>query len=226
MRILLAEDEKKVASFIAKALKEVGYAVDEVHDGNKALGLGCANAYDTIVLDIMMPGRDGLSVLRLLRERHVSTPVLILTARGDVSERIEGLELGADDYMGKPFVMRELLARVAALTRRNSPDRASLFQVADLTVNLLTREVKRGGQPVHLAVREFALLEHLIRSPGRVHTRTSLCEHVWGYRFDTSTNVVDVYVQRLRRKIDDGHDPKLLHTVRGLGYVLKVEGAA
>jgi DNA-binding response OmpR family regulator len=224
MRVLLAEDEKKVASFISKALRESGYSVDEVGNGNDALAHGCANAYDTIVLDIMMPGRDGLSVLKLLRERQIGTPVLILTARGEVSERVEGLELGADDYLGKPFAMRELLARVGALTRRASPERNALLQVADLTVNLLTRVVQRAGQTVHLPVREFSLLEYLIRSPGRVHTRTSLCEHVWGYRFDTSTNVVDVYIQRLRKKIDEGHDLKLLRTVRGVGYVLKEDG--
>lgn len=221
MRVLLVEDEKKVASFIAQALEEAGYLVDTLHNGAEALELACANAYDTIVLDIMMPGRDGLSVLKLLRERHIHTPILILTARGEVSERIEGLELGADDYMGKPFAMRELLARVAALTRRSNPDRSALLQVADLTMNLMTREITRGGRQVHLPVREFALLEFLMRSPGHVRPRTSLIEHVWGYHFDTGSNVVDVYIQRLRRKIDEGHPLKLLHTVRGVGYVLK-----
>src|SRR5436190_12831669 len=166
MRILLAEDEKKVASFIRKALKEAGYAVDEVHDGNTALDYARYTPYDAIVLDIMMPQRDGLSVLKLLRQQRIETPVLLLTARGEVSERIEGLELGADDYMGKPFAMRELLARVAALTRRSSPEKATMLKVADLTVNVLTREVTRAGQPIALAVREFSLLEYLIRAPG------------------------------------------------------------
>lgn len=221
MRILLVEDEKKVASFISKALAEAGYAVEEVHNGNDALRLALANAYDTIILDIMMPGRDGLSVLKLLRERHVATPVLVLTARGEVSERVEGLELGADDYMGKPFAMRELLARVAALNRRATPERNVILQVADLSVNLLTREVVRAGRSIRLAVREYALLEYLMRSPGRVHSRTSLCEHVWGYHFDTGTNVVDVYVQRLRKKIEEEGEERILHTVRGVGYSLK-----
>ncbi len=221
MRVLLAEDERKLSNFIRKALREAGYAVDEVHDGESALHQVTHQPYDAIVLDIMMPGRDGLSVLKLARERQISTPILILTARGEVSERIEGLELGADDYMAKPFAMRELLARVNSMTRRAAPEKATLLKVADLTMNLLTREVARAGNRIHLAVREFALLEFLMRAPGRVHSRTSLCEHVWDHHFDTGTNVVDVYIQRLRRKVDDGHDLKLLHTMRGVGYLLQ-----
>jgi DNA-binding response OmpR family regulator len=224
MRVLIAEDEKKVANFIRKALREASYAVDEVHDGEAALEMALGTPYDAIILDIMLPGRDGLSVLKLLRAQRIDTPVLILTARGEVSERIEGLELGADDYMAKPFAMRELLARVSALTRRASPEKSALLRCGDLKMNGLNREVSRGGVKIHLPMREFALLEFLMRSPDRVHTRTSLCEHVWDYHFDTGTNVVDVYIQRLRRKIDDGHEPKLLHTVRGVGYILK-EGA-
>jgi DNA-binding response OmpR family regulator len=221
MRVLLAEDEKKIASFIRKALREVGHAVDEVHRGDEALQLASTTPYDVIILDVMMPGRDGLSVLRVLRERRNSTPVLLLTARGEVSERIEGLNLGADDYMAKPFAMDELVARVNALTRRGTGDRSTLLRVADLTVNLITREVTRAGKKIDLAVREFSLLDYLMRSPGRVLTRTQICEHVWDHHFDTGTNVVDVYVQRLRRKLDDGHDTKLLHTVRGVGYMLR-----
>ncbi len=220
MRILVAEDEKKIASFLRKALKEASYAVDEVHDGDAALESAVNNPYDAIILDIMMPGRDGLSVLKLMRARRIETPVLLLTARGEVSERIEGLELGADDYMAKPFSMRELLARVSAITRRASPTKAALLKVEDLTMNVLTREVSRAGELIHLALREFALLEYLMRAPGIVHSRTILCEHVWDYHFDTGTNVVDVYIQRLRRKLDDAHEVKLLHTVRGVGYKL------
>jgi len=220
VRILIAEDEKKIASFIRKALKEASYAVDEVHDGDAALECARNTPYDAIILDVMMPGRDGLSVLKLLRAQRIDTPVLILTARGDVTERIEGLEMGADDYMSKPFAMRELLARVSSITRRASTNKATLLRVEDLTMNILTREVTRGGQSIHLALREFALLEFLMREPGTVHSRTSICEHVWDYHFDTGTNVVDVYVQRLRRKIDDDHEMKLLHTVRGVGYRL------
>lgn len=221
MRVLIAEDEKKVASFIRKALREAGYAVDEVHDGEAALERAIDTPYDAIILDIMLPGRDGLSVLKLLRAQRIDTPVLILTARGEISERIEGLELGADDYMAKPFAMRELLARIGSMTRRAAPEKASLVRVGDLKLNSLSREVTRAGVKISLAVREFALLEFLMRSPDRVHSRTTLCEHVWDYHFDTGTNVVDVYIQRLRRKIDDGHEEKLIHTVRGVGYMLK-----
>jgi DNA-binding response OmpR family regulator len=221
MRILIAEDDKKIASFIRKALCEVGYAVDEVNDGNQALELGLRTPYDAIVLDIMMPGRDGLSVLKLLRDQHVETPVLILTARGEVSERIAGLELGADDYIGKPFAMGELLARVQAVTRRGSPIRTTMLKVADLTVNLLTRDVRRGEKRITLALREFSLLVFFMRRAGQVHSRTSLTEHVWDYHFDTGTNLVDVYVKRLRAKVDDDFPVKLIHTVRGVGYVLK-----
>jgi DNA-binding response OmpR family regulator len=221
MRVLIAEDEKKVASFIRKALREASYAVDEVHDGEAALEMALSTQYDAIILDIMMPGRDGLSVLKLLRAERIDSPVLILTARGEVSERIEGLELGADDYMAKPFAMRELLARISSMTRRAAPEKAALVRVGDLKLNGLNREVTRAGVKIQLAVREFALLEFLMRGPDRVHSRTSLCEHVWDYHFDTGTNVVDVYIQRLRRKIDDGHEVKLLHTVRGVGYMLR-----
>lgn len=221
MRVLLAEDEKKVCQFVRKALREAGLAVDAVHDGESALEAALTGCYDVIVLDIMMPGRDGLSVLRMLRAARNSTPILILTARGEVSERVEGLELGADDYVAKPFAMRELVARVNALARRVNGERATAMRVADLTMNLLTREVTRGGKKIELAVREFALLDYLMRYPGRVLSRTSICEHVWDHHFDTGTNVVDVYINRLRRKIDDFHEVKLLHTVRGVGYMLR-----
>jgi two-component system, OmpR family, response regulator len=221
MRILLVEDEKKVASFISKALREAGHAVDAVHDGNDALDQASTTPYEVIILDIMLPGRDGLSVLKLLRERRVATPVLVLTARGEVSERIEGLQLGADDYMAKPFAMGELMARVNALGRRSTPNRATLLKVHDLTLNLLSREVRRAGRLVELALREYTLLEFLMRSAGRVLSRTRICESVWEHNFETAANVVDVYINRLRRKIDDGNEVKLLQTVRGVGYVLK-----
>ena len=225
MRVLIAEDEKKVSSFIRKALREASYAVEETHDGVSALEMALHTSFDAIILDIMLPGRDGLSVLKLLRTERVDTPVLILTARGEVSERIEGLELGADDYMAKPFAMRELLARVNALTRRGAPEKSAVIKVGDLCLNSLSHEVTRGDTPIHLAVREFALLEFLMRAPNRVHSRTSLCEHVWDYHFDTGTNVVDVYIQRLRRKLDDGHEEKLLHTIRGVGYTMKTSSS-
>ncbi len=217
----MAEDEKKVCHFVQKALEEVGFAVDAVNDGEKALELGQRSAYDVIVLDIMMPGQDGLTILRTLRKARNSTPILLLTARGEVSQRVEGLELGADDYLAKPFAMRELVARVNALARRASGERLTVLRVGDLVLNLVTREVTRNGQKIELAVREFALLDYLMRYPGQVLSRTSISEQVWNYHFDTGTNVVDVYINRLRRKVDDFHQIKLLHTVRGIGYMLK-----
>lgn len=222
MRVLLAEDEKKVAGFIRKALREAGFTVDMVHRGDEALQLARTTPYDVIVLDVMMPGRDGLSVLRQLRTERVHAPVLFVTARTEPAERIEGLDAGADDYLAKPFDMGELCARVRALTRRTG-ERNNVLRVADLSLNLLTRQVERLGKPIEMQAREFALLEFFMRTPGRVLSRTQIIEHVWDHHFDTGTNVVDVYIQRLRRKIDDGYDLKLLHTVRGIGYVLKAE---
>jgi DNA-binding response OmpR family regulator len=221
MRVLLAEDEQKVRYFVQKALEEVGFSVDAVNDGDAALQFGKSTTYDVMVLDIMMPGTDGLSLLRKFRNARNPTPILLLTARGEVSQRVEGLELGADDYLSKPFAMRELVARVNALARRSTGERLTVLRVGDLVMNLLTREVTRNGQKVDLAMREFALLDLLMRYPGQVLSRTSISEQVWNYHFDTGTNVVDVYINRLRRKIDDFHQVKLLHTVRGVGYMLK-----
>jgi DNA-binding response OmpR family regulator len=169
----------------------------------------------------MMPGRDGLSVLRVLRDKRILVPVLLVTARGEVSERVEGLMLGADDYLAKPFAMSELVARVVALTRRATSHGMTMLKVEDLTMNLVTREVTRAGQKIELPMREFALLEYLMRSPGRVLSRTQLIENVWQWHFDTGTNVVEVYIQRLRKKIDENQPVKLIHTVRSVGYVLK-----
>jgi two-component system, OmpR family, response regulator len=221
MRVLVAEDEQKVRHFVQKALEEVGFIVDAVGDGNGALSCGLNSDYDVMVLDIMMPGPDGLTVLRTFRNSRNPTPILLLTARGEVSQRVEGLELGADDYLAKPFAMRELVARVNALARRATGERLTLLRVGDLVMNLLTREVARNGQKIELAVREFALLDFLMRYPGQVLSRTSISEKVWNYHFDTGTNIVDVYINRLRRKVDDFHQVKLLHTVRGVGYMLK-----
>lgn len=226
VRILVVEDEKKIAHFIRKALREAGFVVDVCHHGDEAFELANSTPFDAIVLDVMLPGRDGLSIVRQLRERRNSVPILLLTARGEVNERVEGLDLGADDYMAKPFSTTELIARLNALSRRMGDSRFSLLKVSDLTVNILTREVHRGGQTIELPPREFALLEFLMRSPGRVQTRTQICEHVWEYQFDPGTNLVDAYIQRLRRKIDDPFEEKLIHTVRGVGYVMKATVAA
>jgi DNA-binding response OmpR family regulator len=223
MRVLLAEDEKKIAQHIRSALREQGFTVDMVHRGDEALEAALATPYDALVLDVMMPGRDGLSILRVLREKRIATPVLLVTARGEVSERVEGLMLGADDYLSKPFAMNELVARVVALSRRGSSQGLTLLRLDDLTMNLITREVRRAGEKIELPMREFALLEFLMRSPGRVISKTQLIENVWEWHFDTGTNVVEVYIQRLRKKVDDGHATKLIHTVRGVGYVLKSE---
>jgi DNA-binding response OmpR family regulator len=218
MRILVVEDEKKIAGFIQRGLKECGFVVDVVHRGDEALEIILDNHFDVVLLDIMLPGRDGLSVLRILRQRGNSVPVLILTARGEISEKVEGLDLGADDYLAKPFSIDELTARVRALTRRNSGEKLIRYRVQDLFLDLATRVARRGARRIDLTTREFSLLECLMRSPGRVFTRAQLCQHVWEYHFDPESNLVDVYINRLRRKIDDGETTKLIQTVRGAGY--------
>lgn len=223
MKILVIEDEKKIANLLQKGLREQGYTVDLSHDGNDGLERASAQPYEAIILDIMLPGRDGLSVLRKLRERKVTTPVLVLTARGEVNERVEGLNAGADDYLAKPFAMDELVARLRALMRRVTGENISFYKVADLSMNLVSREVIRGTRKITLTAREFRLLEHLMRSPEQVLTRTQIIERVWEYHFDPGTNLVDVYIQRLRRKVDDGEDVKLIQTVRGVGYAIKPE---
>jgi DNA-binding response OmpR family regulator len=221
MRVLVVEDEKKTASFIRKALQSEGFAVDTCANGEEALAAARATPFDVIVLDIMLPGRDGLSVLRQLRERQNTTPVLLLSARGEVNERVEGLNLGADDYLPKPFELAELIARVRALGRRGSDNKSPLLRVADLTLDTLTRRAHRGGAEIELTSREYRLLEFLMRSAGRLCGRMMILEKVWDYDFDPGTNLVDVYIRRLREKIDANFEPKLLHTVRGAGYLLK-----
>ncbi|MDP9098812.1 MAG: response regulator transcription factor [Verrucomicrobiota bacterium] len=221
MRILVVEDEKKLASFLRKGLAEENFIADLVHDGNEALARILNEAYDAVILDIMLPNRDGLSILREMRRQHINTPVLLLSARGNVNERVEGLNLGADDYLPKPFSITEVVARVRALVRRATGEHATVMQVADLSLNVVTREATRAGTKVELTNREFALLEYLMAHADRVITKTALCEHVWEHHFDTGTNVVEVCIQRLRRKIDEGHSPKLLQTIRGTGYSLR-----
>lgn len=218
MRILLVEDEKKLAGFVRKGLEESGYVVTVCSDGNAAYVLATRESFDLIVLDIMLPGRDGLSILRNLRERKNTVPVILVTARSETNERVEGLNLGADDYLTKPFYMDELLARIQAVLRRSSGDQLSILRAGDLVVNLITREVTRGGKSMELPPREFSLLEYLMRSPGRVFTRSQILEHVWGYGFDPQTNLVDVCVQRVRSKIDSDEVDSLIETVRGIGY--------
>jgi DNA-binding response OmpR family regulator len=221
MRVLVVEDESKTASFIRKALQAEGFAVDVCHRGDEALAAAAHSSFDGIVLDIMLPGRDGLSVLKLLRSQKIHTPVLLLSARGAVNERVEGLNAGADDYLPKPFVIAELVARVRALGRRSGESKSTLLQVADLTLDTISHRAQRGGKTFDLTAREFRLLEFLMRSAGRICGRMSIIEKVWDYDFDPGTNLVDVYVRRLREKIDEGFESKLLHTVRGAGYVLR-----
>jgi DNA-binding response OmpR family regulator len=221
MRVLVVEDEKKTASFIRKTLQVEGFAVDVCHNGGEALAAALATPFDAIVLDIMLPGRDGLSVLRQLREQRRVTPVLLLSARGEVNERVDGLNAGADDYLPKPFVIAELAARVRALTRRTSDTKSPVLRLADLTLDTVTHEARRGNKPIELTAREYRLLEFLLRSAGRICGRMAILEKVWDYGFDPGSNLVDVNIKRLREKIDHDFEPKLLHTVRGIGYVMK-----
>jgi len=224
MNVLVVEDEKKIASFIKRGLKEQNFNVDVLHNGDEAYERILAHPYDIIVMDIMIPGKDGLSILKNIRKQHINTPVLLLTARSELDDRIEGLNLGADDYLTKPFFVEELIARIHAIIRRDSGDSVSVLKAEDVSVNLLTREVSRGDRKIALSTREFDLLAYLIRSPGRVYTRTQILEHVWSYDFDPNTNLVDVHIQRLRKKLNAGDAPDLIETVRGVGYRVKAVG--
>jgi two-component system OmpR family response regulator len=222
VRVLLVEDDSTIAEFIERGLKEAGYAVDAVSDGRTGLGHAIAGPYDAAVVDVMLPQMDGLALIDALRARGARTPVLILSARRSVDDRVRGLQAGGDDYLTKPFAFAELLARLQALIRRSSGTaEPTRLTVADLAMDLLTRRVSRGAQAVELRPREFALLEYLMRNAGKVLSKTMILSHVWGYTFDPNTNVVDVLVSRLREKIDRPFPVKLLHTVRGVGYVLK-----
>lgn len=221
MHVLIVEDERKIAGFIRQGLEAQGFAVEVCGDGNDAYTLVTTRSYDVIVLDIMLPGRDGLSILKNLRARGNSAPVILLTARSEPNERVEGLNLGADDYLTKPFYIEELIARIQALVRRASGEKISILQIENLTMNLLTREVRRGERVIELTTREFNLLEKLLRTPGRVFTRTQLLENVWGYDFDPETNIVEVNIGRLRRKILDQGPKPLIETVRGVGYRIR-----
>lgn len=221
MRILVAEDETKIAAFIRQGLADSGFDVTVCHDGDTAFEHAIRQSFDALVLDIMMPGKDGLAVLSGLRAQGNKVPVIFLTARDDLSDRIDGLNLGADDYVTKPFSVDELVARLRAVRRRISGEDSNVLQFGDLTLDLATREVRRGTRPITLTIREFSLLEYLLRFPSRVHTRTQLCERVWSYHFDPGTNLVDVAIKRLRQKIDEGEAVPLLQTVRGVGYTLR-----
>lgn len=223
MRILLVEDEPRVAQFVAKGLRERSYAVDTAGDGEAALYQTEINDYDLVILDVMLPGKNGFEVCRELRDRAVKTPVLMLTARDAVDDRVEGLDSGADDYLIKPFEFKELLARVRALLRRASEFRPSVLQVADLTLNTASHTASRAGRHIELTAKEYALLEYFALSQGRLLGREEIAEHVWDENFDPMSNVIDVYVRRLRKKVDEGFDRPLIHTRRGAGYVLSAK---
>lgn len=218
MKVLIVEDEKKIASFVRKGLEEQGFAVECCARGDDAYVMARSQPFDVIVLDIMLPGRDGLSILRSLREQKSTVPIILLTARAEPNERIEGLNLGADDYLTKPFYIQELIARIHAVTRRASGEPTSVLRAGQLTVNVMTRQVTLGEQHIELTPREFNLLEYLMRSAGRVLTRTQILEQVWGYAFDPQTNLVDVNIQRLRKKLDPDGQTNFIETVRSVGY--------
>ncbi len=221
MKCLIVEDDARIAGVARNSLRAAGFLVHEERDGNAALERILGEPFDVVILDIMLPGRDGLSILREMRARGVTTPVLILTARSGLTERVEGLDMGADDYLSKPYHGEELVARARALARRNASEGYTLLSVGDLSLNLVTREVKRGGLALEFTNREFALLEYLMRKPGRVYSRAQICEHVWGYFYNVNDNLVEVYVKRLREKMEEGGRSRMIHTVRGIGYCLK-----
>ena len=226
MRILVVEDERKVARFIERGLKEERFAVDVAADGEEGLFRAQSNDYDLIVLDVLMPKKDGFQVLRELRAAKCRARILMLTARDSVEDRVQGLEGGADDYLIKPFAFAEFLARVRVLLRRGAEDGPVFLRALDLTLDLKTRKVSRAGKPVTLSAKEFSVLEYLLRHPDEVVTRTQLAEHVWDENFDSFSNVIDVTVYHLREKVDRGFQPALIHTVRGVGYVLKATSPA
>ncbi len=222
-KILIIEDEKKISALIRKGLEEEKYSVDDAYDGEKGEQLALKQHFDLIILDIMLPKKDGIQVLSALRTSNIETPILMLTAKGTVEDRVKGLDAGADDYLVKPFAITELLARVRSLLRRKkgAEKSATTLTIADLTVDLVPRKVIRDGKVIDLTTKEFSLLEFFIRNKNKTLDRSTITEHIWNYNFDTGTNIIDVYVNHLRTKIDGGFEKKLLHTIRGVGYVMK-----
>jgi len=221
MRILVVEDEKKVAAFIKKGLEEDSYSVELAHDGDKGEERAVAENFDLIILDILMPKKDGLTLLKELRAKQISTPVLMITAKGSVDDKVKGLDSGADDYLVKPFAIAELLARVRSLLRRGPSEKSTSLVVGDLALDLVSHKARRGHKLIELTAKEYTLLEYFMRNANRVLSRTIISEHIWNYNFDTGTNIIDVYINHLRSKIDGGSEKKLFHTVRGVGYMMK-----
>jgi heavy metal response regulator len=223
MRILVVEDEKKVARFLQQGLEEEQYAVDVAHDGETGAKMAGDRQYDLIILDVMLPGKSGIELTQEFRARKGTTPILMLTAKTSVEDRVEGLDSGADDYLTKPFAFAELLARVRSILRRGSLDKTTMLAIADLELDTVSHKARRGGKTIELTAKEYAQLEFLLRNRERVMSRSIISEHIWDYNFDTGTNLIDVYVNHLRNKIDNGFAVKLIHTVRGVGYVMRVE---
>ena len=223
MRILVVEDEKKINDVIVKTLKKEKYGVDSCFDGEEALDYIFSVEYDIILLDIMLPKKDGFEVLKSMRKKGIKTPVLFLTARDQIEDRVRGLDLGADDYLVKPFAFDELLARIRVLLRRNTNNASNVFTIANLSVNCDSHEVYRDKTPIKLSTREFTILEYMIRNKEKVLPREKIEQHIWDYNYEGGTNVVDVYIRYLRKKIDDNFSPKLIHTIMGIGYILKVD---
>lgn len=221
MKILVVEDEKKVSKFIQQGLEEERYAVTVASDGQQGETLASNEKFDLIILDILLPKKDGISVLKALRAKRINTPVLLLTAKSSIENKVEGLDSGADDYLTKPFSISELLARMRSLLRRGTSEKNTLLNVGDLQLDLVLHKAIRGEKSIELTAREYALLEYFMRNVNHVLTRSIISEHIWNYNFDSGTNVVDVYINHLRNKIDDGFEKKLIHTVRGVGYVMK-----
>ncbi len=223
MRILVIEDEKKVARFLKLGLEAESHQVDSAYDGESGEKLALSGEYDVIVLDIMLPKKNGIEVLKSIRTVGMTTPVLILTAKSSLEDKVEGLDEGADDYLVKPFAFAEFIARVRSLGRRSAVDKSTILKVADLELDTITRKARRNGKEIELTNREYALLEYFVRNVNRVLTRTVISEHIWEYNFDTGTNIVEVYVNKLRNKIDSDSEKKLIHTVRGAGYMMKTD---
>jgi two-component system, OmpR family, response regulator len=223
MRILVVEDDKKIASLVVNGMEQAGFAVDHAEDGEDALHLALSEPYDAAILDVMLPKLDGLTIIERMRQKKILTPVIVLSAKRSVDDRVRGLQTGGDDYLVKPFSFSELLARVHALIRRASHEtEPTRLLIGELSLDLLSREVARAGKKIELQPREFSLLEYLMRNSGRVVSKTMIIEHVWGYNFDPQTNVVDVLVSRLRNKVDRDFENKMIHTYRGVGYALKL----
>ncbi len=221
MKVLVVEDEQKVANFLQKGLREEQFVVDVAYDGLEGETMALENEYDLILLDVMLPGKDGVAILETLRARKIEVPIIMLTAKDMVVDKLKGFEAGCDDYIPKPFSFEELLARIRAVLRRHSGAGTNVLNFADLTLDLISHKVIRGGKEIELTAKEYSLMEYLMRNPNRVLTRTMITQHVWDYNFDSFTNVIDVYVNYLRNKVDRGFPQKLIHTVRGVGYILK-----